>query len=175
VLLNKRKEDENRIEAEYQAKLAVLKKQQITLQLKWEDEQKQEINKLSGEEKIKRVFAINGFGVYNCDHAMPYPQGVSCIADLTVDKKQKLICYDIFLVDREKNALFNFYKNPVMNFSFNPQSKNILWTVENGVLYWFKPEQFNDIKVNGGRAELEMNKTTQKFKTAEDIKAFFNL
>lgn len=174
VLLTKRKEDEKRIEAEYQTKLAELKKQEITLQRKWEEEQKQEFNRMTAEEKIKRVFAINSFGVYNCDHPVSYPNGVSCIANITVQNK-KLMCYDIFLVDREKNALFNFYKNPVMNFSFNPESQNILWTVENGVLYWVKPEQFKNINVVNGKAQLEMNKVDKKFKTAEEIKTFFNL
>ncbi len=174
ALLDKRAEEEKRIEAAYQVKLAALKKQEEALKRKFEDESKQEFNRLSAQEKIKRVFAINSFGVYNCDHAMPYPTGISCIASLTLDNKQ-LMCYDVFLVDSAKNALFNFYKNPVMNFSFNPQSKNTLWTVENGVLYWLTPEQFNNIKVKDGIAKLIMNKVDKKFKTAEEIKAFFNL
>ena len=174
VLLDKKVEDEKRIEAEYQTKLAALKKQEIALKNKWEEESKQEFNRLTAQEKIKRTFAINSFGIYNCDHAMPYPKGVSCIANLTVDNK-KLMCYDIFLVDSAKNALFNFYKNPVINFSFDPQSKNILWTVENGVLYWLKPEQFNSIQVREGKADLVMNKVDIKFKTAAEIKAFFKL
>jgi hypothetical protein len=174
ALLDKRAEDEKRIEAAYQAKLAALKKQEEILKRKFEDESKQEFNRLSTQEKVKRVFAINSFGVYNCDHAMPYPTGVSCIASLTLDNKQ-LMCYDVFLVDSAKNALFNFYKNPVMNFSFNPQSKNTLWTVENGVLYWLSPQQFSTIQVKNGIAKLVMSKVEKKFKTAEEIKAFFNL
>ena len=163
ALLDKRAEDEKRIEVAYQAKLTALKKQGDALKRKFEDESKQEFNRLSAQEKVKRVFAINSFGVYNCDHAIPYPTGVSCIASLTLDNKQ-LMCYDVFLVDSAKNALFNFYKNPVMNFSFNPQSKNTLWTIENGVLYWLTPEQFNNIKVKDGIAKLVMNKVDKKFK-----------
>jgi hypothetical protein len=174
ALLDKRGEDEKRIEAEYQAKLTALKKQEEALKRKFEDESKQEFNRLNAQEKIKRVFAINSFGVYNCDHAMPYPTGVSCIASLTLDNKQ-LMCYDVFLVDSAKNALFNFYKNPVMNFSFNPQSKNTLWTVENGALYWFTPQQFNNINVKDGIAKMVMNKVDKKFKTVEEIKVFFNM
>jgi len=174
VLLDKRLEDEKRIEAEYQTKLATLKKQEVALKRKREEESKEGFNQLTAQEKIKRTFAINSFGIYNCDHAMPYPKGVSCIASLTLDNK-KLMCYDIFLVDSAKNALFNFYKNPVINFSFNPQSKNILWTVENGVLYWLKPTQFSNIQVKDGRADLGMNKVDIKFKTADEIKAFFKL
>ena len=174
VLLDKKVEDEKRIEAEYQAKLAALKKQEAALKRKREEESKEGFNQLTAQEKIKRVFAINSFGIYNCDHAMPYPKGISCIASLTVDNK-KLLCYDIFLVDSAKNALFNFYKNPVMNFSFDPQSKNILWTVENGVLYWLKPEQFSSVQVKEGKADLVMNKVDIKFKSADEIKAFFKL
>ena len=82
------------------------------------------------------------------------------------------MCYDVYLVDKEKNGLFTYYKNPVTRFSFNPKSKNMLWTVENGILYWLKPEQFNSI--NGGTKEFVMNKVDQKFETVEEMKAYFN-
>jgi hypothetical protein len=174
TLLAKRAENEKRIEEEYQNKLAQLKKRELDIQRTFEDEQKREFQRLNAQEKIIRTFAINSFGVYNCDRAMPYPTGVSCVSQLTVDGKQ-LLCYDVFLVEGSINALFNFYKNPVLNFSYNPQSKNILWTVENGTLYWLKPEQFNDIKIENKKAVLPMNKINATFKSAEEIKAFFKI
>ncbi len=92
---------------------------------------------------------------------------------MTNDKNVKLMCYNIYLVDKAKNGLFTYYKNPVTNFTFNPNSTNMLWTVENGVLYWLKPEQFNTMKGNSGTNTIQMNRVDQKFASVEDIKTFF--
>ena len=81
------------------------------------------------------------------------------------------MCYDIYLVDKARNSLFTYYKNPIVQFSFNPQSTNILWAVEDGVLYWLKPEQFKDIKSSDGMANLKMIRVDQKFSTVEEVKA----
>ncbi len=167
--------EEKRIEEEYNARLASLQKQQNEMQQKWEQEQAGLFKHTSSEEKVKRMFAINSFGVYNSDCARNYPQGVSCAANLTTDKNVKLQCYDVYLVDKARNGLFTFYKNPVTTFSFNPESVNMLWTTENGVLYWLKPEQFKDIKGSEGLSNLQMNRINQKFNTVDEVKTFFNL
>jgi hypothetical protein len=77
-------------------------------------------------------------------------------------------------VDKQKNALFTFSKNPVASFTFNPQSKNMLWTVENGVLYWLKPEQFNSITGSNGSSDLMMNRVDRKFNSVDELKTYFN-
>ena len=171
AVLDKRKADEKRIEEEYEAKLLALKKQQEELERKWKEQQANQFKQMDTQEKVKRMFAINSFGVFNSDCGKSYPQGVLCTANLTKDKKVKLMCYDIYLVDKARNSLFTYYKNPVAQFSFNPQSTNILWAVEDGVLYWLKPEQFKDIKGSDGMANLKMNRVNQKFSTVEEVKA----
>ncbi len=174
VVLEKHKVEEKRIEDEYQVKLAELKKQQKEIELKWKEEEARQFVTMETEQKVKRMFAINSFGVYNCDNPVAYPTGITCIANLLNEKKEKVICYDVFLVDKAKNALFSYAKNPITKFSFNPQSSNLLWTVDNGVLFWLKPEQFSDIKVSEGMSNLQMNRVDQKFKTVEELKTFFN-
>ncbi len=174
VAVEKRKADEKRIEEEYQATLARLKKQQEELELKWKEKQEAQFRQMSAQEKVHRAFAINGFGVYNSDNPAAYPKGISCTAKLNNEQEGKLMCYDVFLVDKEKNALFTYNKNPVLKFSFNPNSKNLLWTVENGELYWLKPEQFAGIKSGDNIRNLKMNRVEQKFKNADEMKAYFN-
>ena len=171
AVLDKRKADEKRIEEEYEAKLLTLKKQQEELERKWKEQQANQIKQMDTQEKVKRMFAINSFGVFNSDCGKNYPQGVLCTANLTKDKNVKLMCYDIYLVDKARNSLFTYYKNPIVQFSFNPQSTNILWAVEDGVLYWLKPEQFKDIKSSDGMANLKMIRVDQKFSTVEEVKA----
>lgn len=169
-IIEKRKAEEKRIEEEYQAKLLALKKQQDELMLKWKEEQANQFKQMDTQEKVKRMFAINSFGVYNSDCGKNYPQGVLCTANLIKDKNVNLLCYDVFLVDKSRNALFTYYKNPITQFSFNPESTNMLWTVEDGVLYKLKPEQFKDIK-GGGMSQLKLNRVDQKLSTVEDVKA----
>jgi hypothetical protein len=174
VVLDKRKADEKRIEEEYQAKIAALKLQQEKLEREWAEAEKNRYKSLDTEQKVARMFAINHFGVYNCDDPSAYPRGITCTAKLSNDKDVKLMCYDVYLVDKAKNALFSYSRNPVPKFSFNPKSINMLWTVDNGVLYWLKPEQFNNITEEGGMKNLKMNRVDQKFTTADEMKAYFN-
>lgn len=175
VVLEKRKVEEKRIEDEYQAKLLALQKQQAAIEAEWKRKMDEQMRSMSTEEKVMRVFAINSFGVFNCDNPSAYPRGINCNANLTNDKNVKLMCYNIYLVDKAKNGLFTFYKNPMTAFSFDPQSTNLLWTVEDGVLYWLKPEQFKEIKGSDGMRKLVMNRVDQKFKNVEEMKTFFNL
>ncbi|MES2397247.1 MAG: hypothetical protein V4549_14655, partial [Bacteroidota bacterium] len=174
VALEKRKADEVKIEEEYQSKIIALKKEQEELELKWKQIEANQFKLMNTDEKVKRMFALNSFGVYNCDKPSLYPKGVSCLANLTNEKDSKLMCYDVFLVDRAKNGLFSYTKNPIVQFSFDPQSTNLLWTVDNGVLYWLKPEQFKAIKGSEEMSNFKMNRVDQKFKTADELKEFFN-
>lgn len=171
--LEKRKGDELKIEEEYQAKIAALKKKQEELEVKWKKEMDNEIARISTEEKVMRIFRISSFGVYNCDNPSVYPKGVMCNATLANERNTKLMCYEVYLVDKHKNGLFTYSKNPVTSFSFDPNSTNILWTVENGVLFYLKPEQFGELK--SGTRTINMNRVEQQFKTVDEMKTFFNL
>ncbi|MBL0328747.1 MAG: hypothetical protein IPP64_04855 [Bacteroidetes bacterium] len=172
LTLDKRIAEEERIEEIYQAKVAEFKKQQEAIVKANEERAANLFKQMETTQKVMRSFTVSSFGVFNCDNPSAYPTGVLCTATIKNDLKKDLMCYDVYLVDKEKNGLFTYYKNPVTRFSFNPKSKNMLWTVENGILYWLKPEQFNSI--NGGTKEFVMNKVDQKFETVEEMKAYFN-
>ncbi len=172
VTLDKRIAEEKRIEEVYQAKVAEFKRQQEAIVKANEERAANEFKQMETTQKVMRSFTVSSFGVYNCDNPSAYPTGVVCFATIKNDLNTNLMCYSVYLVDKGKNGLFTFYQNPVTRLSFNPKSKNMLWTVEHGVLYWLKPEQFNSI--NGGTKELVMKKVDQKFETVEDMKAYFN-
>ncbi len=173
--LAKRKTEEKRIEDEYQAKIALIQKQQETMARQEKERVNREFAGMTTEEKVMRTFRINSFGVYNCDNPSAYPTGVLCNAKLTNDKGTKLMIYDVYLVDKGQNALFTYEKNPVKGFSFDPKATNMLWTVENGVIYWLKPEQFSNLTSDDGLKDLKLERVDQKFKTTDEMKAFFNL
>ena len=172
VTLDKRIAEEKRIEEVYQAKVAEFKRQQEAIVKANEERAANEFKQMETTQKVMRSFTVSSFGVYNCDNPSAYPTGVVCFATIKNDLNTNLMCYSVYLVDKGKNGLFTFYQNPVTRLSFNPKSKNMLWTMEHGVLYWLKPEQFNSI--NGGTKELVMKKVDQKFETVEDMKAYFN-
>lgn len=173
--LEKRKVAESKIEQEYQAQLAKLKQQQEELERKWKEREENQFKLMDNSEKAQRLFAISGFGIYNCDNPLAYPKGVTCTAKLNNENDSRLKCYNVYLVDKAKNGIFTYSKNPVFNFSYNPSSENILWTVENGILYWLKPEQFSGIEKNVALSNIKLNKVEQKFKNIEEMKAFFNI
>lgn len=171
--LEKRKEDEKKIEEDYQAKLAALKAQQAEIERQWKEKVDNEFRTMDTQQKVRRVFAINSFGVYNCDNPMAYPKGVLTNATLTNEKSAKLMCFDVFLVDKKRNGMFTYTRNPVTTFSFDPKADNILWTVENGVLFYLKPADFASIK--GGAQNIMLNRVEQKFKNAGEMKEFFKI
>lgn len=173
VTLEKRKEDEKKIEADYQTKLAALKAQQLEIERKWKEKVDNEFRTMDTQQKVRRVFAINSFGVYNCDNPMAYPKGVLTNATLTNEKDSRLMCYEVFLVDKKRNGMFTYSRNPVTSFSFDPKVENILWTVENGVIFYLKPEDFASVK--NGTQNIKLSRIEQKFNNAEEMKKFFNL
>jgi len=175
TVLEKRQADEKKIEAEYLAKVTAYKKTQEEQERKWKAAQDDAFKSMDTEQKVKRVFAINNFGVYNCDNPHAYPTGVVCSAKLNNDIDKKLEIYDVFLVEKGLNAMFTYSRNPVVKFSFDPKAKNILWTVEHGKLYYLKPEDFNNFKNGVGTSEIKMHAVQQKFANAEEMKAFFEI
>lgn len=175
AVLENRKAEEKKIEAEYLAKVAEYQKRQEEMARQWKEKQDEAFKALDTEQKVKRVFAINNFGVYNCDNPNAYPTGVACTAELKNDLNKKLHVYDVFLVEKGRNAMFSFTRNPVTNFSFDPTAKNILWTVEHGVLYYLKPEDFDKIKNGNGTRDIQLNKAAEKFSNAEEMKTFFGI
>lgn len=174
-VLESRKAEEKKIEAEYLAKVAEYQKRQEEMAKRWKEKQDEAFKALDTEQKVKRVFAINNFGVYNCDNPNAYPSGVACTAELKNDLNKKLHVYDVFLVEKGRNAMFSFARNPVTNFSFDPLAKNILWTVEHGALYYLKPEDFDKIKNGNGTRDIQLKRVAEKFSNADEMKTFFGI
>jgi hypothetical protein len=171
--LAKRKTNEKRIEDEYQAKITALLAEQKAIELKWKRDVDSRLAAMTAQEKVMRVFSISSFGVFNSDNPCLYPKGVMCNALLVNEQNKHLKCYDVFLVDKHRNGLFTYSKNPIASFSFDPNASNILWTAENGVLYYLNPEGFKGL--SNGAQTIKMNKVDEQFKSVDEMKAFFNL
>lgn len=173
--LNKRKEEEIRIEEDYKAKIAAAKKKEEETIAKLNKAEENRFKQLETQQKVFRAFTVSNFGVYNCDNPMKYPSGASFTANLITEKNKKLDVYDVYLVDKAINGMFSFYKNPVTKFTYNPGANNILWTVESGVLYYLQPEDFKNMKQGSGMVDITMKRVEQKFQNIDEMKAFFNI
>ncbi len=174
VTLDKRIADEKKAEEVYQAKVAEYQRKQEELARAYKQKQEEAYRQMETTQKVMRAFTVSSFGVYNCDNPSVYPKGILCVANIKNDLNKNLLCYDVYLVDKQKNGLFTYYRNPLTSFSFNPKSKNMLWTVEHGVLYWLKPEQFSSITASMKMQDLVLSKVDQKFENVEEMKAYFN-
>ncbi len=171
--LEKRKADEKRIEEAFQARMEKIKLEQEEMARAQKKMLEMQTASIDTQTKVFRVFTVSGFGVYNCDNPSAYPKGASCNALFANDMGNKLYTYQFYLADKKKNGLFTYTRNPTLRFSFDPQSKNMLWAVEDGVLYILRPEQFKDIK--SGDQTIKMEKVDRKFANTDELKTFFSL
>jgi hypothetical protein len=173
TLLEKRKVEEKRIEEEYKAKVAELKRQQDELQAKWRLEQEKQFQEGNTTQKVIRMFTVNSFGIYNSDACRQIPGGIAFPATLTNEKGIELYTSQVYLVDKSKNALFSLGKNPMLNFTFNPSNTNMLWTCENGRLYWLKPSEFEKLKSSNSTVQLKLSRVDVVFNTTDEMKKYF--
>ena len=123
---------------------------------------KKQIEGLNTADRIFRVFTVSGFGVYNCDSPHLYPKGANVNANFTDEsgKPVKVLGYGVFyLVDRERNALFSYAENPCPKFEYNPDVKNIIWSVTpEKELLVFADDQFLSITSRSGPVTFRMKK-----------------
>jgi hypothetical protein len=173
TVLAQRKAEEEKIEAAYREKLAALKAEQEKIMREWTRKQDEQFRASGVEQQVRRVFAVSSFGVFNCDNPMAYPQGQPSVATLKKEKGKEIKCYDVFLAEKGKNVLYTYTKNPVTRFTFNHEADNILWTVEDGVLFWLQPSEFASLGT--GRMDISMNRVEQKFNNVDELKTFFGL
>jgi hypothetical protein len=133
---------------------------------------------ISSQDIITRVFSINKFGIFNSDCPKNLPQG-SLFALKLVDRdsRKKAISFNtLYLVEKNKNALYTYYN--VNKFSYNPQSKNTLWTVtSDNKLAVFSNEDFRAIKSIGKGEELivDMKIINVNFKNEAQIRKYLEI
>jgi hypothetical protein len=169
--ISERKKKEEALEQEYRAKLASLQAEQKRIEREWAQKEKDRFKSLSTQEQVRRTFAVNQFGVYNCDNPLAYPQGRKCVLALKDEKKKELEVYDVYLVEKGRNALFTYAKNP-LQLSFDPTKENMLWTVQHGKLYLLRADAF--AALNGSQS-VKMELADRQFASVDELKEFLQL
>ncbi|HXC04498.1 MAG TPA: hypothetical protein VNZ86_07075, partial [Bacteroidia bacterium] len=158
---------EGQIKAETEARMAEERKkiEAIAQQRKVDMEK-------SGD--VLRLFQVSGFGIYNCDSPQLFPSGVNASVRLVDEKGELLLSSCAYLVDHSRNGLFNFYQASIPQFRFNPQSKNMLWTVANAKLYILRNDGFKSIQDHKSQ-DVKMEAVDREFKTADEMKAYMGI
>lgn len=127
---------------------------------------KNEIEKLTGNNKILRTLEINQFGLVNLDYPHSYPKGANIEVVYLDENGNKLDLKQVVLVEIGKNALYR-YTNSI---HFNPESQNILWGLtKTNKLAYFTIEDFKALKERSGKVKLKMRVHPKELKTYEDI------
>lgn len=120
--------------------------------------------------RVKRVFEVEQFGIYNSDAPHHLPQGELFALKLKYKgKKNKILLKhaSVYLVEKKRNALYTYYS--LDKFSYNPQSENLLWTVtENNKLAVFKNVDFNNFRKSEKEVQLFDMKVIDEIITSEE-------
>jgi hypothetical protein len=125
--------------------------------------------------EIYRAFTINQTGIYNCDNPVNLPQGAQISVTFTDDNGVRIPnSYFSHLIDPELNATYKYYGNPFGSFKFNPNTRNIIWLVADGMLYYANEDQTR-LLPKSGVVEVPLKKSEKAITTADELRTMFNL
>ena len=163
--LDIRRAEEKKAKEDYAAKLAEYERKRAEQLAKWEEQrrqyteaQKTRIERLETYRKTVRAFNITRFGTWNCDSPIPRPRGKSVMASFTDAEGNPLVFDIVYLVQKDRNALFTYYAQAFNNLKFNPNQENVLWAItsDNRVAI-FQADRFKDMIIRNGKYTFEMN------------------
>src|SRR5690606_5275944 len=111
-----------------------LKKQEIIKQQKLlEKKRKQERLNRKKANEITTLFAIDKFGIWNCDRIIR--NKTFDIAATFVDSRNKpLVITHLALASKELNGVFRFFSN---NIKVLPNTPHVIWGISNGQFVYF--------------------------------------
>lgn len=103
------------------------------------EEQRKRLFAVNTAYKVRRAFQINGFGVWNCDNPLRFP-GEKKLEALFMDKQYRpgknnmgtsgsdkyLRFVNMFLIEKDRNAIFTVDLNNLNKFSYNPDKENMI-------------------------------------------------
>ncbi len=173
ILAKKRQkeiEEQARLEAEYQKSVEEAKLRQKL----WEEENARRMaiqnTVYTKNDLVFRTFQVNGFGIWNCDNPMALPQGAKLFAKYyDKENNSELVFNNVYLAEKDRNAMFNYYKGKL--FRFNPGKNNIVWGVTpEGYLAIAKKEEFDKYKGNSVNHNFNMTIYKEELKTVDDVR-----
>jgi hypothetical protein len=123
--------------------------------------------------KVTRAFTISEFGVWNSDNPNQLPEGANVHASFQTSDGQTLHLNEVYLVQKDINALFQYFSSDFANFSFDPSKENMIWAItEDNELAVVRANGFADAS---GDFTFTMQLTDKKLRSIEDVKAYLDI
>ena len=162
----------------YTKKLELKKEEEKVLKEKYEkayQKYKEELEKIQQEQKVreeaaknwkknadfannlKMSFEIERFGTWNCDSPVPQPKGKTVSASFSNLAGTSLILGTVYLIERNRNAIFPYNYNQYNKLKFNPEEDNILvgFTSDDQIAI-FQTDKFSEIKEKKHEFKMEL-------------------
>lgn len=162
----------------YSKKLELKKEEERKLKEKYDkayQKYMQELERIQQEQKLreemaknlkKRVdfannlrmsFEIERFGTWNCDSPVPQPKGKTVTANFSSIAGTSLILGTVYLIERNRNAIFPYDHSQFNKLKFNPDENNILvgFTSDDQIAI-YSAEKFNEVKDKKHEFKMEM-------------------
>ena len=126
----------------------------------------------SVQEQLYRTFKVEKFGLWNVNQ--PSKVAKQTISATFMDGEGSPIKIEqVHLAELDNNALYIFQPSTYEYFSYNPEARNVIWSVDNeGSMWVYWPTYFEYIPQDQPSFEFIMEKVDQRFENAEEVKAF---
>ncbi|MBL4657801.1 MAG: hypothetical protein JKX73_07350 [Flavobacteriales bacterium] len=155
---------EEKAEEELNAKLAEYKKMRDTQSAEWKAQLKNyeqayllQTARSNTARAATRAFSITRFGTWNCDSPIRRPIGKSVAATFTDEDGNILSFNNVYLVQRDQNAMFTYNRGMFNKIKFNPNEENVIWGVTaDNRLAIFHSDRFTEIPNRGGKFTFKM-------------------
>lgn len=106
---------------------------------------------------VIRVFTIKSFGIYNCGSPQNLPSQAMVKATFIDQNGNDINPAAVWLAEKDRVVMFTYSNNSFEEFRFNPEARNVLWTVtDTGELAVFNEEDFSNMKKIKGKYEFVM-------------------
>jgi hypothetical protein len=135
----------------------------------------------TNQSTITRLFEIKKFGIFNSDCPQNLPQGglfALSLVDSSGIEKKPLSFISVYLAEKNKNTLYTYYNYNLNKFSYNPDSKNLLWTVtKDNKLAIFTAKDFKALQATGKGEEktFDMWIINVNFKNEAQIRKYLDI
>jgi len=122
---------------------------------------------LNGE--IMRSFAINNFGVWNCDHPQYPNYEIPILASYTDSTNVPVNLGNIAVVYKGFNGITQFAAGAIRVI---PDQENMLWSIMDGSFYYFSYTDFKSAGITRGQQSFvfRMRTAGQQISSYEEIR-----
>lgn len=120
--------------------------------------------------KVVNRFQATGFGIWNCDRPLP-PDMVILAANFKDESGKAFQNRTAYLVDKNRNTVYQFLAEDGAPLRFNANSNNLLWLItDDNKLAVFRPEDFKAIKKDVEEHTFVMSKVNKQIESEEDVR-----